>query len=131
MASSSILGGTHLPEAVSGKDTASLGPSDNSDTGSDALGAYGDDILASDSDSVGTGERAAIEGGRTVADSDILPDHVESLVGDDDDGALDDDSVNIDDLASDDEAADDGDSDDGSDDSDGDPGSVQRAQGPR
>ena len=77
MATSSILGGKHLPEPVRGKDTNALGPSDNSDSGSDAQGAYGDDEMASDSDAVGTGERASAGRGLGPSDADILPDHIE------------------------------------------------------
>lgn len=77
MASSSILGGQHLPEHVRGKDTNALGPSDNSDSGSDAQGAYGDDEMSSDSDAAGTGERASVGPGLDPSDADILPDHVE------------------------------------------------------
>ncbi len=85
MATSSILGGQHLPEHVRGKDTNALGPSDNSDSGSDAQGAYGDDEMASDSDAVGTGERASAGAGLDPSDTDILPDHIE---GDEDDDSL-------------------------------------------
>ena len=83
MASSSILGGRHLPEHVRGKDTNSLGPSDNSDSGSDAQGAYGDDEMSSDSDAVGTGERASAGAGLDPSDADILPDHIEGEGEDD------------------------------------------------
>ncbi len=79
MATSSILGGTQLPEEVSGKDTDALGPSDTSDSGSDAQGAYGEGEMASDSDGVGTGERAMAGAGRDRLDADILPDHIERL----------------------------------------------------
>ena len=79
MATSSILGGNRTPESTGGKDIDSLGPSDNSDSGSDAMGAYGED---SDSDSVGTGNRASVEGpGLEHTDGDILPDHLESADG--------------------------------------------------
>ena len=81
MASSSILGGSRLPEDISGKDLHALGPSDNSDSGSDAVGAYGDDELSSDSDAVGTGERASAGTGREYPDVDILPDHIERAPG--------------------------------------------------
>ncbi len=77
MATSSILGGQHLPEHVRGKDTNALGPSDNSDSGSDAQGAYGDDEMSSDSDAAGTGERASVGPGLDPSDADILPDHIE------------------------------------------------------
>ena len=77
MATSSFLGGSLRSEDNSGKDVHALGPSDNSDSGSDAVGAYGDDELASDSDASGTGERAAVGTGRNHFDADILPDHIE------------------------------------------------------
>ncbi|ABE43326.1 hypothetical protein [Polaromonas sp. JS666] len=82
MATSSLFGGLHAPEHVRGKDTNALGPSDNSDSGSDAQGAYGDDEMSSDSDAVGTGERASAGAGMDPSDADILPDHIE---GEDDD----------------------------------------------
>ncbi|RYX91015.1 MAG: hypothetical protein EOO28_27240 [Comamonadaceae bacterium] len=110
MATSSLLGGNHMNTPPGGKDTDALGPSDNSDSGSDAQGAYGDDELASDSDAVGTGERATIGAGRDRADADILPDHVEQLPGDGDDDASPDgeadpvdENINVDELAADDE----------------------------
>ena len=85
MATSSILGGSKAPEEISGKDLHALGPSDNSDSGSDAVGAYGDDELSSDSDAAGTGERASAGLGRDQPDADILPDHIEQAPGDDTD----------------------------------------------
>lgn len=85
MATSSIFGGLHAPEHVRGKDTNALGPSDNSDSGSDAQGAYGDDEMSSDSDAVGTGERASAGAGMDPSDADILPDHIE---GEDDGESL-------------------------------------------
>jgi hypothetical protein len=105
MATSSILGGAQLPETVIGKDTDALGPSDNSDSGSDAQGAYGDDEMSSDSDAAGTGERASAGAGRERVDGDILPDHIE---GDEDD----EDAVADETLAALDELADDDDEDD-------------------
>ncbi len=90
MATSSILGGSKLPEEISGKDMHALGPSDNSDSGSDAVGAYGDDELSSDSDASGTGERATIGTGRSHQDTDILPDHIEQAAGADADNDLED-----------------------------------------
>ena len=77
MATSSILGGTRLPQPATGNDTGALGPSDNSDSGSDVVGAYGDEQMSSDSDAAGTGERAASDGDSERAGADILPDHVE------------------------------------------------------
>ena len=90
MATSSILGGSQLPEEISGKDIHALGPSDNSDSGSDAVGAYGEDELASDSDAAGTGERAAVGTDRSQTDADILPDHIERAPGADAEDDLDD-----------------------------------------
>ena len=81
MATSSILGGSRMPEEISGKDMHALGPSDNSDSGSDAMGAYGADELASDSDAAGTGERAEVGTDRSQPDADILPDHIEQASG--------------------------------------------------
>ena len=81
MANSSISGGTKLPEEISGKDMHALGPSDNSDSGSDAIGAYGDDELSSDSDAAGTGERASAGTDNDQPDADILPDHIEKAAG--------------------------------------------------
>ena len=92
MASSSILGGTKLPEEISGKDLQALGPSDNSDSGSDAIGAYGDDALSSDSDSAGTGERAAAGAENDQPNADILPDHIEKAAGGNADMDLDNDA---------------------------------------
>lgn len=85
MATSSILGGTRQMDEGSGKDVHSLGPSDNSDSGSDATGAYGADELASDTDAAGTGERSSIENLGGELNADILPDHVESTEGEFDD----------------------------------------------
>ncbi|MEO5658997.1 MAG: hypothetical protein ABIQ90_04260, partial [Polaromonas sp.] len=79
MATSSILGSSQLPEEISGKDMHALGPSDNSDSGSDATGAYGAGELSSDSDAAGTGERATMGTGREQFDADILPDRIERL----------------------------------------------------
>ncbi|MDO9360579.1 MAG: hypothetical protein Q7T70_16510 [Polaromonas sp.] len=81
MATSSILGGNRPPHTPPGKDTDALGPSDNSDSGSDAQGAYGEGELASDSDAVGTGERATAGDGMDRTDADVLPDHVEGEEG--------------------------------------------------
>ena len=83
MATSSILGGAEPPEEVGGKDTRSLGPSDNSDSGSDTLGAYGDEV-ASDTDATGTGERASIGPGTGLLGADVMPDHIEQAPGDSD-----------------------------------------------
>ena len=82
MATSSILGGSLSPEEISGKDIQALGPSDNSDSGSDAVGAYSDDELTSSSDAAGTGERASVDPDIEQNDADILPDQIkQALVG--------------------------------------------------
>lgn len=81
MATSSILGGSQVPEEIAGKDIHALGTSDNSDSGSDVIGAYGADELASDSDSAGTGERAEVGKGDPQPDADIMPDHIEQALG--------------------------------------------------
>jgi|UniRef100_UPI00403A489A hypothetical protein len=61
MATSSILGGEHTPVKPKGTDAESLGPSDSSDSGSDASGD----------------NRGAAEGGlETPTNADILPDRV-------------------------------------------------------
>ena len=108
MSHSSILGGDRAPQQARGRDAGTLGPSDTSDSGSDIRGASrlktdaeegelggatpisGD----SDSDSMGTGERAEAvpEGARDGAD--IGPDRIarsqdaldsaESISGNDD-----------------------------------------------
>jgi hypothetical protein len=91
MATSSILGGTQLPEEISGKDMHALGPSDNSDSGSDAVGAYSEEELDSDSDSAGTGERSSAGADlNSQPDADILPDHIEQAPGRQADAELDD-----------------------------------------
>jgi hypothetical protein len=79
MATSSILGADRAPSLPSGTDVESLGPSDSTDSGSDSVGAFGDDELASDTDAAGTGERAAIEPMLDADSRDILPDHVEAV----------------------------------------------------
>lgn len=81
MATSSIVGGSQVPEEVSGKDMDALGPSDNTDSGSDARGAYPEDVMNSDTDSSGTGESASIGPGSSQPDADILPDQVEPVPG--------------------------------------------------
>ena len=80
MATSSLLGAHRAPSLPRGSDVASLGPSDSTDSGSDSLGAFGDDELASDTDAAGTGERAAIDPMLDADSRDILPDHVETVL---------------------------------------------------
>ena len=73
MAYSSILGADVAPAQPSGRDADLLGPSDNSDSGSDAMGTG---ELHADSDASGTGERGAVAGKDAVEGGDILPDQV-------------------------------------------------------
>ena len=73
MAYSSILGADEAPEQPSGRDAELLGPSDNSDSGSDTIGT---DEAYSDSDAVGTGERGSVTPGEDREGGDILPDRV-------------------------------------------------------
>ncbi len=80
MAYSSIMGAEVAPAQPSGRDSDALGPSDNSDSGSDAVGtaeAY------ADSDAVGTGERASVTPGEQREGGDIMPDRVIDLAGGD------------------------------------------------
>ena len=73
MAYSSILGADPAPVQPSGRDAELLGPSDNSDSGSDTLGTH---EAYADSDSVGTGERGSVTPGEAREGADILPDRV-------------------------------------------------------
>ncbi len=108
MSHSSILGGDRAPQQARGRDAETLGPSDTSDSGSDIQGATRLKTDAeegelggatpvsndSDSDAMGTGERAEAvpEGARDGAD--ISPDRIasskdaldsaESITGNDD-----------------------------------------------
>ena len=76
MAHSNLLGGDALPEQPTGSDTESLGTSDNSDSGSDVVGALSRAELRSDSDSTGTGESTDVERDDAAIASDIRPDHL-------------------------------------------------------
>ena len=74
MAYSSILGADTAPAQPSGRDAEALGPSDNSDSGADAIGTH---EAHADSDSVGTGERGAVTPGVEGREGgDILPDRI-------------------------------------------------------
>jgi hypothetical protein len=76
MAFSSILGADVAPAQPSGRSAELLGPSDSSDTGSDALGT---DELHEDSDAAGTGERGSVTPDEAREGADILPDGVRRL----------------------------------------------------
>ena len=73
MAYSSILGADPAPIHPSGRDAEALGPSDNSDSGSDAVGTF---EVHADSDASGTGERASVDPREGREGADILPDRV-------------------------------------------------------
>lgn len=76
MAYSSILGADVAPSQPSGREAELLGPSDNSDTGSDTIGTG---EAHEDSDAAGTGERGAVVGRDAREGGDILPDRVVNL----------------------------------------------------
>ena len=76
MAYSSILGGDTAPANPSGRDADLLGPSDNSDSGSDTIGTG---EAHEDSDSAGTGSRGAVAGPDAEIGGDIMPDRVVNL----------------------------------------------------
>lgn len=63
-----------------GHGTRSLGPSDNSDSGSDVAGNP-DLALDSDTDAEGTGERGDVAIDKVEAGADIGFDHVETIPG--------------------------------------------------
>jgi hypothetical protein len=77
MAYSSILGTDLAPTEPAGRDTELLGPSDNSDTGSDTIGSS--EAHEESTDAFGTGERGAVAGADTQPGKDILPDRVVNL----------------------------------------------------
>ena len=85
MAYSSILGADKAPVQPSGRSSELLGPSDNSDSGSDAMGT---EEIHGDSDSTGTGERGVVAGIDSKEGMDILPDRVVRLGPDDGAGDL-------------------------------------------
>lgn len=68
----------------SGHGKGALGPSDNSDSGSDMQGIPGQDpeSLDSDSDAAGTGERSGVEPPELAAaeGGDIDTDHIETVI---------------------------------------------------
>ena len=76
MAYSSIHGADVAPTQPSGRESELLGPSDNSDSGSDTVGTS---EAHADSDSRGTGERGAVAGTDAREGGDILPDRIVNL----------------------------------------------------
>jgi hypothetical protein len=76
MAYSSILGAETAPTVPSGRDAELLGPSDSSDSGSDAMGTS---EIHGDSDASGTGERGSVTPGEGREGGDILPDRIVNM----------------------------------------------------
>ncbi|MDF2465437.1 MAG: hypothetical protein K0Q43_3672 [Ramlibacter sp.] len=76
MAYSSILGAETAPTVPSGRDAELLGPSDSSDSGSDAMGTS---EVHADSDASGTGERGSVTPGEGREGGDILPDRIVNM----------------------------------------------------
>lgn len=76
MAYSSILGADTAPTHPSGREAELLGPSDNSDSGSDTVGTH---EPHADSDARGTGERGAVAGADAREGGDIMPDRIVNL----------------------------------------------------
>lgn len=77
MAYSSILGADVAPANPSGREAELLGPSDNSDSGSDTIGTQEADEDSTDAS--GTGDRGAVVGADAREGADILPDRVVNL----------------------------------------------------
>lgn len=84
MAYSSILGADPAPVQPAGRGSDALGPSDNSDSGSDAIGTR---EVHADSDGPGTGERGGVGGNDAEEGADIAPDRVIRM------GAADDEAI--------------------------------------
>jgi hypothetical protein len=104
MAYSSILGADIAPSQPGGRESELLGPSDNSDSGSDTIGTG--EARADNTDSAKTGDRGAVAGPDAIEGADILPDKVVNL--DDKEGlaAADADALELTDLDNDDVLAD-------------------------
>lgn len=102
MAYSSIMGADVAPGNPSGRDADLLGPSDNSDSGSDTIGTS---ESHEDSDSVGTGSRGAVAGPDAREGADILPDRVVNLADGEGFPEADPDGMEMTDLDSDDAQA--------------------------
>lgn len=79
MTNSSIIGGERAPIQPPGRAAGLLGPSDSSDSGSDAAGEFSAEQLDSDSDRYGTGERSSADLRDSASGADIMPDRVDSL----------------------------------------------------
>jgi hypothetical protein len=96
MAYSSILGGDRAPTEPSGRESELLGPSDNSDSGSDTIGTGEDtdDTI----DAGRTGDRGVVAGRDTPEGADILPDQVMNLADDEGFPEADPDAMELTDL---------------------------------
>jgi hypothetical protein len=81
MAYSSILGADHAAQEPSGREAELLGPSDNSDSGSDTIGT--NEQHEESTDGFGTGARGAVAGADAVIGGDIMPDRIVDLAGED------------------------------------------------
>jgi hypothetical protein len=79
MAYSSILGADTAPAQPSGREVDLLGPSDNSDSGSDTIGTA--EASEDSTDARHTGDRGAVAGPDAREGADILPDRVVNLAG--------------------------------------------------
>jgi hypothetical protein len=77
MAYSSILGADKAPLEPEGREAELLGPSDNSDSGSDTIGTIEADDESTDSGL--TGDRGSIDGRDAREGADIMPDRVVNL----------------------------------------------------
>lgn len=80
MAYSSILGADRAPTQPDGREAELLGPSDNSDSGSDTIGTLEADQDTTDAG--GTGDRGSVDGKDAREGSDILPDRIVNLADD-------------------------------------------------
>lgn len=80
MAYSSILGADSAPSHPSGREAELLGPSDNSDSGSDTIGT--DEADADSTDAGGTGDRGAVAGPDAREGADIMPDRIVNMADD-------------------------------------------------
>lgn len=95
MARSSILGGERAAVQSSGRGADLLGPSDSSDSGSDSIGEFSPEQLASDTDRQGTGERPSADLHDVADGADIMPDHLARASA----GGTDDTNLELDELA--------------------------------
>ncbi len=91
MAYSSILGADTAPTHPSGREAELLGPSDNSDSGSDTIGT--EEADQDSTDASGTGDRGAVAGPDAREGADILPDRIVNMA--DDEGLPDEDVADL------------------------------------